>query len=263
VIFDDSSDSEPFNITLTNNGSTDISIDTASITGHHSEDFNITNDGCSSQTLSTNDSCDIEVAFTPKNKGVKNALLEIPYNEGTLYIFLSNHEDSAHNARKRLSPVAYDINISEKLDANTPYDLNWSIIGYHEDYKVMVVMFDCTDVAEGECGSSYNNSEKFLESPLLSPSSIESANWTYKGEQASKFNYSYNVTMPTQRANGDDWNETGNDIVIRFYVLSKEDENEGKDSLSLIIPGNLSERYYDTSGRKIEKKMCPSTGCSE
>jgi len=262
VVFEASSDAPSSTLSFENKSANDIDVGSLSIIGAHSDEFNLTNDGCSEQTLSADESCNVELKFSPKNEGIKNALLKVPYDTKILYVFLTNHEDNKHNVEKRLVPVVYDdINISEKMDANISYTLKWSLIGYHDGYKVISAMFDCTDKAAGECGADYN--DNFLESGSLSAISSESVDWTYRDQNATKFDYTWTTTIPEKRANGDDWNSTGTDIVIRFYVISDEDEENGKSTISLVIPGNLSDRYYDTSGRKIEKTICPEGGCSD
>ena len=263
VVFEASNNAPSSTLSFENKSSDDISVGSLSLIGAHSDEFNITSDGCTATTLSANGSCNVEVKFIPKNRGTKNALLEIPYDRNKLYVFLTNHEDNGHNVRKRLVPVVYDVNISEKLNGDTAYTFKWSLIGYHKNYQAQVVMFDCTDVAVGQCGASYSSSEKFVESRLLSATSFESVNWRYHDQNATRFNYTFTTTLPAKRANNSDWSANGTDIVVRFYVLADEDQADNEPSLSLIIPGNLASRYYDTSGRKIEKTMCPKSGCSE
>jgi len=246
---------------LTNKGSSDKTIGTISLQGAHSDEFNITSDGCSSQTLSQNNSCSVNVEFTPNSNGSKNALLHIPYDSKALNVFLTNREDNVHNAKRRITPVMYDLNISEELNASTAYSFSWSVVGYHNNYKTKLVLFDCTGLAEGACGSSYNNSERFLDSGSLS-ATTELSEWSYKGQNATKFNYTYDYTIPATRANADDWNSSGSSIVARFYVVSDEDEANGESTLTLIIPGNLTQHYYDNEGRRVEKKICPNGGCN-
>jgi hypothetical protein len=265
VVFKDNSDAPKVILNFENNSSSaNINVHTLSLIGAHPDEFNITTDGCSDTTLYPNQNCNVEVAFTPKNDGNKNALLKVPYGDSnTIYVFLTNTEDKRHNVIKRLAPILSDVNISEDLNASTSYDLTWSLIGYHHDYKVIVTMFDCTGMGTGNCGSSYSGSEKFLETDPVVPSSIESSDWKYYDQNASRFNYTCSVTIPDKRGNNESWNSSGTDIVVRFYVLSDADGKNHKSSLSLIVPGNLAKRYYDTSGRKIEKTVCPDTGCSD
>lgn len=156
----------------------------------------------------------------------------------------------------------YDLNIPEEMNASSAYDIDWTAMGYHSGYQTIAVMFDCTGIAEGECGASYGSPGRFHQSAFLAPAQITEGDWTYSGETVQNFRYDYTFNVDAQRPNGEDWSATGTAIVIRFYVKSDEDSTAEKPSLSLIIPGNLSNDYYDTSGRKIQKIICPSGGCT-
>lgn len=46
-------------------------------------------------------------------------------------------------------------------------------------------------------------------------------------------------------------------IIIRFYRPSQRDTLSGGSGLSLLIPGNHAENYYDTTGRRIELVIQP------
>ena len=63
-----------------------------------------------------------------------------------------------------------------------------------------------------------------------------------------KYHYSFDFTP-----HDIDFQSGDTPIVIRFYYVDSKDIVAGQGSISLIIPGNLSENYYDTSGRKIQK----------
>lgn len=260
VVFKDTSSSSS-TLSVKNEGSSSVNVGTISIIGAHSDEFNITSDDCSSSTLNADSSCHIEVEFIPNTNGMKNALIKIPHDIDSIYVFLTNYEDNAKNVKKRLAPVIDEVVINETLNSKSSYDFQWSLFGYHDNYKVIMVMFDCTDSSSGTCGSSYSSDKKFLETPFLSYSSREEATWSYRGQMASKFTYTYSDMIPEKRKDGSSWNNSGTNIVIRFYIVSDEDENNNKSSLSLIVPGNITARYYDTSGRKIEKTICPMGGC--
>lgn len=258
--------SDPLKITLTNEAyGSGVNIASITLTGPNFGDFLISNDGCSGQTLTAiGDTCDIYVKFAPQTSGLKNALITIPYgaSDQKLSVYLSNKEDTAHEVKRRLAPVIYDLNISEEMNAGSTYNLNWTTMGYHVGYETMIVIFDCTGKDPGTCGASYESSEKFYESNILIPAEITSGDWTYNGERTQNFYYTHSYSIPQAREDTTAWATEGTPIVIRFYVKSTEDEDAGKPSLSLIIPGNLSNDYYDTSGRKIQKIICPSVGCT-
>ena len=254
-------------ITLTNSGG-NVAIGTIALDGPHDFNFDLSNDGCSDESLAENSFCTLEVTFVPastvESAGI-SAWVSVPYgNDGNLSVYLSNQEDTEHEVQRRLPPVMVDLSIPEEMNAGTSYNLDWTAMGYHSGYKTVAVMFDCTEIAAGEeCGGDYNDSEKFHESELLTPIQTTEGDWTYSGERAKNFRYDYTFDVNATSPNGGDWNASGTPIVIRFYISSDDDISAGKKSLSLIIPGNLSDDYHDTSGRKIQKIICPSGGCTE
>lgn len=269
VLFPDTTtgvQSDAATITLTNNGYPGgMTVGSIILDGPHSADFNLSSDNCSAQLLAENVSCALQVNFAPRSSGIKGAMVAIPYGTGddrNLSVYLTNQEGTEHEVQRRLSPVMYDLNIPEEMNASSVYDIDWTAMGYHSGYTSIVVMFDCTGIAAGECGASYGSPGRFHESTFLSPARITQGDWTYNGETLQNFRYDYTFNVDATRPNGEDQDAVGTAIVIRFYIKSDEDATTGKSSLSLIIPGNLSNDYYDTSGRKIQKIICPSGGCT-
>lgn len=250
-------------ISITNDGYTSgVTISDVTLEGSHSSDFNLTSNGCT--TLALNESCSVGVKFKPTTSGVKSAVLSVAYGSGSekLSIFLTNYESTALKAKNTLPPVMSALSISEEMNASSSYDLNWSAMGYHDDYAIIMVMFDCTGLAAGTCGSSYGSSEKFYESAPLSASTTSVGDWSSNGVVATNFNYTHSFSVPATRVGGSAWSDAGTPIVIRFYNKSSEDSIAGNPSISLIIPGGLSNDYYDTSGRKVQKIICPASGCN-
>lgn len=257
----------PATITLTNEGYTGgVNIGSITLGGVHDFNFDLANDNCSGQSLAVNASCTLQVTFIPSVTGESagfSALISVPYgNDGNLSVYLSNQEDTEHEVQRRLPPAIHDLNIPEKMNAGSAYTIDWTAMGYDSGYKTIAVMFDCTDVAAGKCGGSYYDPEKFHESEFLTPAQTTESDWTYNGERAQNFRYDYSFNVDAKRANNEDWSPTGTPIVIRFYISSDNDIAVGKQTFSLLIPGNLSNEYYDTSGRKIQKIICPSGGCT-
>ncbi len=257
--------SDAATITLTNSGyAGGVAVGSVVLGGPHSADFNLGIDNCSAQLLAENASCALQVNFVPGSSGIKGALVTIPYGtgDGNLSVYLTNEEGTEHEVQRRLSPVMYDLNIPEEMNAGSAYAIDWTAMGYHSGYETIAVMFDCTGIAAGECGASYSSPGKFHQSAFLSPAQITEGDWTYSGETVQNFRYDYAFNVDAKRSDGEDWSAAGTPIVIRFYIYSDDDNAAGKPSLSLIIPGNLSNDYYDTSGRKIQKIICPSGGCT-
>jgi hypothetical protein len=241
---------------------TAISVGALSLQGN-GNDFTLSADNCSNTTLDTSTpDCTLTLQFTPQTGGVRAGWVDIPYTiSGTtdhLALFMTNKEDTSHEIRRRLQPAMDDVNITQNMEANATYTMTWSVLGYHDDYKVKVAMFDCNGTAAGECGNTYGDTTMFYESNFLTADSQTSSSWEYKGEEAKTFNFSHTFTVPDKN-----WDANGTTAVIRFYIISTQDIEADKPSISLIIPGNLdADYYYDTSGRKLKRIFCPSGGCT-
>jgi hypothetical protein len=240
---------------------TAISVGALSLQGN-GNDFTLSADNCSNTTLDTNTpDCTLTLQFTPQTGGVRAGWVDIPYTiSGTtdhLALFMTNKEDTSHEIRRRLQPAMDDVSIDQNMSTGTQHTLAWSVLGYHDDYKVKVAMFDCNGTAAGECGNTYGDTTMFYESNFLTADSQTSSSWEYKGEEAKTFNFSHTFTVPDKN-----WDANGTTAVIRFYIISTQDIEADKPSISLIIPGNLdADYYYDTSGRKLKRTFCPSGGC--
>jgi len=66
--------------TITSTGDADLVISQVRLTGTNAIDFQIRNDQCSAQTLAPNNTCTVDVHFTPTSTGNKQASLEISSN---------------------------------------------------------------------------------------------------------------------------------------------------------------------------------------
>ncbi len=73
--------SSPQTITVTNNGSADLTIGTANITGTDAGQFSIQNDFVSGQTIASSANLTLEVVFSPLLDGAKSATLSIPSSD--------------------------------------------------------------------------------------------------------------------------------------------------------------------------------------
>lgn len=264
VVYDEVSrgvDSSTGIITVTNTTGGPIPVASASLSGVHSGDFTLVSDACSGVPVLPGRTCQVQVKFTPRTTGVKSALLDIVDDSAaTTSIFLTNYESTKHKVKNLLPPVMNQLSIPEEMNASTTYSLSWSALGYHTGYKVIMAMFDCTGKTTG-CAASYSDSEKFFETAQLAPSGSSQGAWSAEGVESKDFSYTYDFTVPAVRADDSNFSTSGTPVVIRFYAVSDEDSDIGASSLSLIIPGGLSNNYYDTSGRKVQKLLCPPGGC--
>ncbi len=229
---------------VTNPDAAIVRLQDAVMEGPQAASFNIVTDNCNGVTLAQNQSCTITIGYPASADTSLSAYLNI--NKVTA--FLHNYESTHEEAVRRLPPVIDDININESMNTGTTYPLTWSIVGYGDDYTAYVAFFDCSGTAEGTCGESYGSDQRFDQGLSLRPVLVEPSGWTYQGEEAKRYHYTFDFTPQVA-----DFTSGDTPIVIRFYYKSGADGFTGDSSVSLIIPGNLSESYYDTSGRKIQK----------
>ena len=251
--------------TITNHHATQTrTLGSLSLSGAHASQFVLGANSCSGSgaTLAANGgSCTVSVKFRPTSRGSKGANLIIPSddpNSPILAAFVSNCEDPATEAMRRMPPVLTALSIPDtmKPDGTTTYTLTWALEGYHAGYSSNMVLFDCTDV-EADCGASYGDATRFAESGSLNPDPVTTGNWQFGGVVDQRFNYTWSFKVPANRKNGTDWPAGGTDIVVRFYSKDDIDQERNRGSVSLLIPGNLAGEYYDTSGRRIVKRIAP------
>ncbi|CAA6823736.1 MAG: Unknown protein [uncultured Thiotrichaceae bacterium] len=243
-----------------NTGSRALTITTVGTTGNDASEFVINNDGCSGQTLAADTDCTISASFQPTSIGSKSALIKVSTNDpdnASASIFVRNHEADEEESERRLPPVlnAFEILDSSSqpvtsMQSNTEYTVEWSILGYHEDYISSVVMFNCTGIADNTtCGANFTDSTRFLSSGQVNRYQSVNGLWQHQGIQSKVNQYRYTFTTPTVA------NSTP--IVIRFYRLNSKDLQAGNGGLSLIIPGNHADDYYDTTGRRVKSTITP------
>ncbi len=247
--------------TIKNTGSRTLNIQASSLAGANQDHFIITLDNCSAQALVLDASCDIHVSFKPKSIGSKSAVLSVTTDDPDnpkVNVFLRNHEADEEESERRLPPVLNSFSIEDSAGQatgnmlpNTQYTFKWSILGYHKSYTSLVVMFDCTGIADNtSCGNSFSDDNRILSSGSVFPNTSTNGNWFHGNIQSKVFNYSYTFTTPNTASS--------TPIVIRFYRKNNKDLAAGNGSLSLIIPGNQAENYYDTTGRRIKGTIVPS-----
>ncbi|MFB3904581.1 MAG: GEVED domain-containing protein [Acidobacteriota bacterium] len=236
----------PVTFTVKNSGADPRVVHLVSLGGPDADQFSLEVDNCTNHSLAAGQTCTVEVRFCPTSVGSKGANLLITSDDAEtpiLTAFLHNHESAAEEARRRLPPVLFSLDVPEEMTEGQTYTLTWSLLGYDDDYESNIVFFDCFGITDGSCGDAYGS--HFEESGNIAALAQEPGQWRYSGVQARKFSFSYQFTAPAVASD--------RDIVIRFYARGRRDANAGKEALSLLIPGNLSGRYYDNEGRRIVK----------
>jgi hypothetical protein len=231
----------------------DLGLGAITIAGTHSNQYILGSESCEGETLSPGQECYIEVRFQPNWLGSSMATLQIvtdSANTPNLTAFLSNDEGKVKQAQRRLPPVLYSLNIPENMVKTSNYNLEWSILGYHDSYESVIALFDCTGKALGTCGANF--SENFATSGLINATNTTpQPTWTYQGIAAVEHHYTFTFNANTE---GFPQSAPGNHpIVVRFYSKNNMDAMSGEASLSLLIPGSLTNVYYDNEGRRISK----------
>ncbi|SEH08545.1 C39 family peptidase [Candidatus Venteria ishoeyi] len=152
-------------------------------------------------------------------------------------------ETLEEEAARRMPPVLYNLNMPEHLVSGENITIRWSLLGYHDTYKSRVLFYDCA--------SNPNNCNQWIiDSGDLSPISDVQGEWSYNGVYSRLFTYEYTFTVPVV--------DESEDIVIRFYRANGIDYANSKPSLSLLVPGAITSRYSDTSGRRLIKTITPN-----
>ncbi len=246
---------------IKNTGSRSLSITTTATTGNDASEFIISNDTCTGQSLAADASCTVSASFQPTSTGSKSAMLTVTTDDpdnAIANIFLRNHEADIEESERRLPPVLNSFTIEDSggqtvnsMQSSTSYTIKWSILGYHEDYSSIVAMFNCTGIAdETSCGNSFGDSNRFEDSGIIAKD-VPATNgiWFHGDVQSKIFTFSYTFTTPVVGVS--------TPIVIRFYRKNSKDQQVGNGSLSLIIPGNHADAYYDTTGRRVKNTINP------
>lgn len=243
--------------TVTNkNTTTVINISTVSLGEPHSDQFLLQSDTCSNTALAANGgTCTISVKYHPTRSGSMSASVLIPSSAPDtpiLTAFVTTNESVINQAIRRIPPVLSSVTIPATVTSNTSTTVEWSLLAYDSSYQTSLVIFNCAGIVNGSCGDSYADASRVYDSGNLASSSSSAGSWTFNGVTSRQFNYSHTFTAPAVAA--------ATDFVIRFYNKSQGDTAAAKNSLSLLVPGNLPGiTYYagDTSGRRIVTSITP------
>lgn len=136
-------------------------------------------------------------------------------------------EGTLEKAQHRLPPVIYSIDIPKTVKPNQTYDFKWTVMGYHDDYNVVIHVYDKNYKLIGEkTVSSYDETEG-----QYSWNPIRSTKFFYETEMKLDFSGSQELT-------------------IRFFASPPNDDVDTS-YLSCLVPGGLGYKAGDTTGRKI------------
>ncbi len=246
----------PAAVTVTNGGAEGRTLGEVSLSGAQGDQYHLEADGCSGESLAPGGRCTLQVSFAPTALGAKTGNLLVPSDDPeapVLVTFLSNADTVGAEAGRRMPPVLVAANLPDTLLGGSSYGLEWTVVGYHGGITTRAVVFDCT--GQTECGANYTD-PKLAESAVLDGMTVEDGSvesWSYRGVVSTARRYYWWFTP--------EWRPEPYNVVVRFYYRSFDDQELGYDSLSLLIPGNLSglgAGYYDTSGRRLVATVLPS-----
>ena len=136
-------------------------------------------------------------------------------------------EATLEKAQHRLPPVIYSIDIPKTIKANQTYDFKWTVMGYHDDYNIIINVYDKSGKKIGSKQvSSYDETEG-----EYSWKTIKSTKYFYETEMSLDFSGSQ-------------------ELIIRFFA-SPPNDYVNTDYLSCLVPGGSGYKAGDTTGRKI------------
>ncbi len=178
------------------------------------------------------------------------------FNNGTDPVAV---EDRHFESQRRLPPIVELFDMPDTMTVATgSYTVNMRVVGYDlGSYEIVMAIFDCTNVAAGTCGSNYNDANRWA--PItMTPQATTQSNWSYNGIYANDTTYQATVVIPALNINNGAWaTAPGTEIAVRFYQVSAAEKAAGNTNVSLLIPGGVATNYYDTTGRRISKRITP------
>lgn len=194
-----------------------------------------------------------------------------------LLIFTNLQADALDDAARaeaasRISPVMSNILVRKVGDPTYnvlisgfepgDYLVQWTMVAYDEGNTTSYLAgFDCRAATPGRCGNAYGDSARFMDPDGVLQSADQSA-WAYDATNgrrvfAKDFVFKTTVTIGTEGANGVAWDSVDNNqIVIRFYQKSKEYQDLGAGSISVLL-GTLTDILYEDSARRLESFVPP------
>lgn len=151
-----------------------------------------------------------------------------------LFLLSLNHfslaaDATRESAQHRLPPVIYSLDIPKFVSPNTSYNFEWSVMGYHDTYDVII--------------NIYSSSGETLKSTVVSPYDTTEGQYSWDNVRSTKFLYSTNFNLSFSGTQ---------ELKVRFFAKPTNDLIENETFLSCIVPGGLGYVAGDTSGRVIK-----------
>lgn len=136
-------------------------------------------------------------------------------------------EATLEKAQHRLPPVIYSIDIPKTVKANQTYDFKWTVMGYHDDYNIIINVYD-------------KNGNKIGSKQVASHDETQGA-YSWGNIKSTKYFYETQMNLDF----------TGSqELTIRFFA-SPPNDPINTTYLSCLVPGGSGYKAGDTTGRKI------------
>lgn len=137
--------------------------------------------------------------------------------------------ETLEKAQHRLPPVIYSIDIPKTVKPNHSYNFEWSVMGYHDSYDIII--------------SVYKSNGIRIVNEVVSPNSTTTGQYRWGSIYSKKFSYSKSLSLDFS---------TSQEFTIRFFAKPTNDNIDDETYLSCIVPGGLGYGAGDTTGRKIK-----------
>lgn len=136
-------------------------------------------------------------------------------------------EATLEKAQHRLPPVIYSLDIPKVVKPNQTYDFKWTVMGYHDEYDIIINIYD-------------KNNKKIASKQVSSYNETQGA-YSWDTIRSTKFFYETQINL----------NFSGSqELTVRFFA-SPPNDYINTTFLSCLVPGGLGYKAGDTTGRKI------------
>lgn len=137
-------------------------------------------------------------------------------------------EPTYEKAQHRLPPVIYSLDIPQTVNRSETYDFEWSVLGYHDDYKVKIVI-------EDQAGERILNRE-------VGYYKVQDGSYRWGDVQSREFFYRTEEQLVF---------EDDQELTVRFFISPPTDSIDTT-FLSCVVPGGLGyNATSDSLGRKF------------
>jgi len=137
-------------------------------------------------------------------------------------------DTTLEKAQHRIPPVIYSLDIPKAMESEKTYEFRFSVMGYHDMYKMKVSIFD----------DNYND----LKSKTISPYDQKQGQYKWNSVYSTEYFYKTNIQVKIDKSQP---------LIVRFFASPTNDPID-QAYLSCLVPGGLGYAASDTTGRKVK-----------